>query len=216
MMERFTSVLAIAGVGCFLLAGVVEGYLPFSHLNRIRVRTLDEIAPRPSREFQELARRHPASFQAAYGTSRPTKAAFHRALRSGRDVYVAEACWHCHSQFVRPVSNEDVRFGPVSTAFEYQNEMNLPHLFGTRRIGPDLIRENGRRSIDWHVAHFYDPQSIVPASVMPRYDWFFDADGRPNEKGLSVITYVSWLGTTRGTGREQPARTAARSGRGAR
>ena len=68
----------------------------------------------------------------------PNAQSFAKALRTGRDVYVAEACWHCHSQFVRPVSNEDLRFGPVSTPEEYQNDMFLPHLFGTRRIGPDL------------------------------------------------------------------------------
>ena len=72
--------------------------------------------------------------------------------------------------------------------------MSLPPLFGTRRIGPDLIRESGRHSNDWHVAHFYDPTLVAPSSVMPKYTWFFDGE-TPNAKGLAVITYVQWLGS---------------------
>ena len=73
--------------------------------------------------------------------------------------------------------------------------MNLPHLFGTRRVGPDLIRESGVHSNDWHVAHFYDPRNVAPYSVMPSYPWFFDEDKRPNERGLALIAYVQWLGS---------------------
>jgi cbb3-type cytochrome oxidase cytochrome c subunit len=97
------------------------------------------------------------------------------------------------------VSNEDLRFGPVSTIEEYTNEMNLPHLFGTRRVGPDLIRESGKRSNDWHAAHFYEPRFVAPYSVMPSYRWFFDAQDRPNERGLAIIAYVQWLGSWRRT-----------------
>ena len=74
------------------------------------------------------------------------------------------------------------------------NEMFLPHLFGTRRVGPDLIREAGRHGNDWHAAHFYNPSLVVPTSVMPRYSWFFD-DERPNKRGLAMIAYVQWLGS---------------------
>jgi cytochrome c oxidase cbb3-type subunit 2 len=96
---------------------------------------------------------------------------------------------------VRPVSKEDLRFGPVSTPAEYQNMMNLPHLFGTRRVGPDLIRESGKHSNDWHVAHFYDPRSVAPYSVMPSYPWFYDEQRRPNARGLALVDYVQWLGS---------------------
>jgi cytochrome c oxidase cbb3-type subunit II len=191
-MERLGSVLLGAGLFCFGLAGVVTGYLPIAHLSRIEYQKLEEIAPEPSAEFKDLARRYPAEFQRYYGE--PNAAAFHEALRLGRDTYIAEACWHCHSQFIRPVSNEDVRFGKVSWAGEYMNEMFLPHLFGTRRVGPDLIRESGRHSNDWHVAHFHDPNAVVPSSVMPRYTWFFDGDA-PNKRGIAVVTYVQWLGS---------------------
>lgn len=191
-MERLSTILLAAGVACFALAWVVTGWLPLAHLSKIEYKSLDQIAPHPSLEFQDLATRYPDQFKQHFGE--PTKEAFHEALRLGRDQYIAEGCWHCHSQFIRPVSNEQPRFGAVSWAGEYMNEMFLPHLFGTRRVGPDLIREHGRHSNDWHVAHFYEPTEVVPASVMPSYRWFFDGD-KPNKVGLAVITYVQWLGS---------------------
>ena len=192
-MERVKAVLAVGGLACFLLAAAVEGWLPAAHLNKIPMKTLDQVAGTPTPEFLKMAELFPVDFQAAYGA--PTKASFQRALKLGKDIYIAEACWHCHSQFVRPVSNEETRFGRVSTAAEYQNEMFLPHLFGTRRVGPDLIREAGKHSVDWHVAHFWDPPNVVPTSVMPRYPWLYSAEGAPNAKGIALITYVTWLGS---------------------
>lgn len=191
-MERLKYILFFAGLMCFALAGVLSGVLPLTHLSRIPYRKLEEIVTAPSQEFLDLARRYPEQMKQYYGE--PTAAAYRDALRLGRDAYIAEACWHCHSQYIRPVSNEDVRFGKVSWAAEYMNEMFLPHLFGTRRVGPDLIREAGRHSNDWHVAHFYDPPIVVPTSVMPRYTWFFDGE-KPNKKGIAVIAYVQWLGS---------------------
>ena len=73
--------------------------------------------------------------------------------------------------------------------------MNLPHLFGTRRVGPDLIREAGKHSNDWHMAHLYDPRSVAPYSVMPAYPWFFDAERRPTERALALVAYLQWLGS---------------------
>jgi cytochrome c oxidase cbb3-type subunit II len=191
-MERLSTIWFGAGLLCFALAIVVSGVLPIAHLSKIPVQTLEQVAPEPSLEFRQLAARYPDAFQRHYGEVTP--ATFHDALRLGRDVYIAEACWHCHSQFVRPVSNEDVRFGKVSWASEYMNEMFLPHLFGTRRVGPDLIREAGRHANDWQVAHLYDPSAVVPTSVMPRYPWLFDGE-EPNRKGIAVVTYVQWLGS---------------------
>lgn len=191
-MEKLAAILLAAGVACFALAGFVSGYLPISHLNEIPYKSLAEVAPEPSLEFVDLSKRYPEQFKKYYGE--PTTEKFHEALKLARDQYIAEGCWHCHSQFVRPVSQEDQRFGAVSYAEEYMNEMFLPHLFGTRRVGPDLIREHGKHSNDWHTAHFYDPKSVVPTSVMPAYRWFFDGD-KPNKKGLAMITYVQWLGS---------------------
>ena len=191
-MEKFTNIMLIAGLGCFLLAAVLSGFLPIAHLSRLQYQTLDDIAPEPSLDFIDLSRRYPEQFEKYWG--KPTKESFHEALRLGRDTYISEACWHCHSQFVRPVSHEDQRFGKVSWAAEYQNEMFLPHLFGTRRVGPDLIRESGKHGNDWHAAHFFDPQLVTPQSVMPRYTWFFDGE-QPNKKGIAMITYMQWLGS---------------------
>lgn len=191
-MERLSTIWLAAGLFCFALAGVVTGYLPIAHLSRIQYQKLEEIAPDPSEDFLDLSRRYPDAFKRAYGE--PTTSAFHDALRLGRDTYIKEGCWHCHSQFVRPVSGEEVRFGKVSYASEYMNEMFLPHLFGTRRVGPDLIRESGVHSNDWQVAHLFDPTIVVPTSVMPRYTWFFDGE-QPNKTGLAVVTYVQWLGS---------------------
>ena len=140
-----------------------------------------------------MAEDYPAEFKKYFGE--PTQNAYSEALRLGRDIYIAEACWHCHSQYVRPVANEEIRYGNVSVASEYQNELQMPVLFGTRRVGPDLTREAGVHSNDWHAAHFYDPPSVQPDSVMPSYIWFYDENGRPNKKGLAIVAYVQWLGS---------------------
>jgi len=192
-MERFGASFLIAGVITFLLGFFLQGVMPVLTLSKIPTRTVEEVAQAIPPQFEQLAVDYPDEFKRYFGTVNPES--FAKALRLGRDTYIAEACWHCHSQFVRPASNEDLRFGPVSTPDEYQNLMNLPHLFGTRRVGPDLIRENGRNSNDWHAAHLYNPRNVAPYSVMPSYPWFFDAAKRPNERGLALIAYLQWLGS---------------------
>jgi cytochrome c oxidase cbb3-type subunit II len=191
-VEKLSTITLAGGLLCFGIAAVVTGWLPVAHLSKIQYKKLEDIATEPSPAFLDLARRYPNEFKKYYGE--PTAASYREALRLGRDTYIAEACWHCHSQFVRPVANEDQRFGKVSYASEYMNEMFLPHLFGTRRVGPDLIRESGRHANDWHVAHFHDATAVVPTSVMPRYTWFFDGDA-PNKRGIAMVTYVQWLGS---------------------
>ncbi len=114
----------------------------------------------------------------------------------GREVYGRQVCFHCHSQFIRPVSNESRRWGPVSTSEEYQNELQRPVMFGTRRVGPDLSREGGRRGNDWHAVHFFKPKMVSTDSPMPSYPWFFDGSpDKPTRRGLAMITYVQWLGS---------------------
>jgi cytochrome c oxidase cbb3-type subunit I/II len=90
---------------------------------------------------------------------------------TGRSVYIREGCWYCHSQYVRPVTGEDLRWGPVSEAGEYA--FDLPHLFSTRRIGPDLTRVGLKYGDDWHYAHHWDPRLVVPDSVMPSFKWLY-------------------------------------------
>ncbi|HSF04577.1 MAG TPA: cbb3-type cytochrome c oxidase subunit II [Methylomirabilota bacterium] len=89
----------------------------------------------------------------------------------GRAVYIREGCWYCHSQYVRPVTGEDLRWGPVSEAGEYA--FDLPHLFSTRRIGPDLTRVGLKYGDDWHYAHHWDPRLVVPESMMPSFKWLY-------------------------------------------
>ena len=91
--------------------------------------------------------------------------------RAGRAVYIREGCWYCHSQYVRPVAGEELRWGPVAEAGEYAYD--LPHLLATRRIGPDLSRVGGKYSDDWHYAHYWNPRLSVPDSIMPRFPWLF-------------------------------------------
>ena len=94
------------------------------------------------------------------------------AEKRGRAVYIREGCWYCHSQYVRPVAGEEMRWGPLSEAGEYA--WDQPHLFSTRRIGPDLTRVGLKFSDDWHYAHHWDPRMVAPESMMPRFRWLFD------------------------------------------
>lgn len=194
MFESKSGVFLIAGLGFFILAFLVMGLVPiliFKGEPELSTRQLAEQGIVP--EFVELAEKFPDRFRKHFGEV--STDSFAEALQLGHDTYVAEACWHCHSQQIRPVSNEDVRWGPRSYAAEYQNRLQRPVLFGTRRVGPDLIREGARKSNDWHLAHFYQPTSVVPVSVMPSYKWFYDEDGYPNKRGMAVIAYVQWLGS---------------------
>jgi cytochrome c oxidase cbb3-type subunit 2 len=192
-MERFGASFLIAGVVTFFLGFFLQGVMPVLTLRKMHIATVAEIAKTIPPEFTQLADDYPAEFQRAFGT--PSSESFAKALTAGKAIYIAEACWHCHSQQVRPVSKENLRFGPVSTPEEYQNEMNLPHLFGTRRVGPDLIRQAGVHSNDWHMAHLFEPRSVAPYSVMPAYPWFFDEAKRPTERALALVAYLQWLGS---------------------
>ncbi len=200
-MERFGASFLIAGIVTFFLGFFLQGVMPVLTLRKAHIATVAELARTVTPEFTQLADDYPEEFRRAFGT--PSSESFAKALTEGKAIYMAEACWHCHSQFVRPVSKEDLRFGPVSVPEEYQNEMNLPHLFGTRRVGPDLIRQAGVHSNDWHMAHLFEPRSVAPYSVMPAYPWFFDAAKRPTERALALVAYLQWLGSWA----EKPATT---------
>ncbi len=89
----------------------------------------------------------------------------------GRNVYLREGCWYCHSQYVRPVAGEDQRWGPVSQVGEYAHDR--PHLLSTRRIGPDLTRVGLKYSDHWHYAHHWNAQMVVPDTIMANFRWLF-------------------------------------------
>ena len=195
MLESKGGILFIAGIGFFAFAFLSNVAVPMRMFKDLPEQTVEEVInDRIMYQFGELSQRYPEPFREAFGE--PTEEACADALRLGRQVYIGEACWHCHSQFVRPVSNESLRYGPVSETWEYQNELQRPVMFGTRRVGPDLCREGGRHGNDWHAVHFFRPKMIVPESPMPEYPWLFDGDpSQPNKRGLALITYVQWLGS---------------------
>ena len=87
----------------------------------------------------------------------------------GRDIYVREGCYNCHSQMVRPFRAEALRYGPYSVAGEFVYDH--PFQWGSKRTGPDLARVGGRYSDDWHRAHLNNPRDVVPESNMPAYPW---------------------------------------------
>jgi cytochrome c oxidase cbb3-type subunit 2 len=209
-MDRLRSVLLFAAFGCFALSFVLSAVYPWAITDaRHPEATILELARRVTPEFRQLKEQYPAEFAEYAGAAdalterellglaaddprrEKSEAAWHaahaRALRDGRDVYVAEACWHCHSQYVRPVANEERRFGRVRGSDHYNTSLDRPVLWGTRRVGPDLTNEGGLRTNDWHVAHLWDPASTSPGSVMPRYSWYFH-DGWQVRRRIDAAT----------------------------
>ncbi|MEE9322348.1 MAG: cytochrome-c oxidase, cbb3-type subunit II [Granulosicoccus sp.] len=98
---------------------------------------------------------------------------------TGRDVYVREGCYNCHSQMIRPFRAETERYGPYSVAGEFVYDR--PFQWGSKRTGPDLHRVGGRYTDEWHRAHLENPRDLVPESNMPAYPWLakteLDPDG---------------------------------------
>lgn len=97
---------------------------------------------------------------------------------AGREIYIREGCYACHSQMVRSLADEIDRYGPYSLAGE--SAFDHPVLWGSKRTGPDLARVGGKYSDVWHVRHLIDPRDVVPASIMPAYPWLL----RPLDTGL--------------------------------
>ena len=154
MSARFVTL--VAGIAFFFLALITQGFLPF---------------------FEPSARtaRVTAVVRTDLGQLKwmLTQATAYTPLEQrGRDVYLREGCWYCHSQYVRPVTGETRRWGPVTEAGEYVYD--VPHLFGTRRIGPDLMRVGLKYSNEWHFAHFWNPRMLSPDSIMAPYRGLFD------------------------------------------
>jgi cytochrome c oxidase cbb3-type subunit II len=110
------------------------------------------------------------------------------ALRlAGRDIYVREGCYNCHSQQIRPFRSETERYGPYSVAGEFVYDR--PFQFGSKRTGPDLARVGKRYSDDWHRIHLLNPQELVPDSNMPSYPWLARAtvDGELVQKKMRAL-----------------------------
>ncbi len=92
---------------------------------------------------------------------------------AGRDIYVREGCYNCHSQMIRPLLAETLRYGAYSTAGEFVYDH--PFQWGSKRTGPDLHRVGGKYSDDWHRIHLNNPRDLVPESNMPAYSWLANA-----------------------------------------
>ena len=150
-MTRIEPVILIAAVGFYALAMTSQGLIPYLEKSLTRPETVTDV------EGKVVATPHRTALE-----------------NLGRGVYIREGCWYCHSQFVRPVNRDTDKWGPVSQAGEFIYD--VPQMFGTRRIGPDLSREGNRRSDEWHYAHHWDPRAVEPESMMPAYSWLFSED----------------------------------------
>jgi cytochrome c oxidase cbb3-type subunit I/II len=156
-----------AGFGFFLLSFAVLGILPARQLQA------------------EIDRTVPRSMQPLTASE-----------AHGRVIYGREGCAYCHTEQVRVIAADVIRFGAPTAPWETQYD--YPHLWGTRRIGPDLSREHGLRTDDWHFAHLFNPRSTVPDSIMPPYPWLFDGSAaKPNQDGLDLVAYLRSLGRER-------------------
>ena len=105
----------------------------------------------------------------------------------GRDIYIREGCYGCHSQMIRPLRAETERYGHYSVAGE--SVYDHPFQFGSKRTGPDLARVGGRYSDEWHRVHFMNPRDVVPESNMPGYPWLATntIDGAAIEKKMRTL-----------------------------
>jgi cytochrome c oxidase cbb3-type subunit 2 len=104
--------------------------------------------------------------------------------QAGRDIYVREGCYVCHSQMIRPFRDEVERYGHYSLAAE--SMYDHPFQWGSKRTGPDLARVGGRYSDEWHVQHLRNPRSVVPESVMPTYAFLADTDLETGDAGAKL------------------------------
>jgi cytochrome c oxidase cbb3-type subunit 2 len=109
---------------------------------------------------------------------------------AGRDIYIREGCYNCHSQMIRPLRAETARYGHYSVAGEYVYDH--PFQWGSKRTGPDLARVGGRYSDDWHRIHLLNPRDVVPESNMPGYPWLTrnTIDGQQLQANMRALRRV--------------------------
>lgn len=134
-----------------------------------------------------LAEIVPLMFQTQTTEPAPGIKPYGAAELSGRDIYIREGCYNCHSQNVRPFADEVLRYGPPSTAGE--SVYDRPFQWGSKRTGPDLARVGGRYSDEWHRIHLINPRDLVPESNMPGFPWLVDGkiDGEHLQTKMRVL-----------------------------
>ncbi len=103
---------------------------------------------------------------------------------AGRNIYIREGCYACHSQMIRTLRDEVERYGPYSLAVE--SKYDHPMLWGSKRTGPDLARISGKYSDEWHVAHLNNPRTVMPESIMPAYAWLSRTSLRTADLGAQL------------------------------
>ncbi|KQU67260.1 MULTISPECIES: cytochrome-c oxidase, cbb3-type subunit II [unclassified Rhizobacter] len=121
----------------------------------------------------------PLFFQRSTTQATPGLAPYTALQLAGRDVYIREGCYNCHSQMIRPFRAETLRYGHYSTAGEFVYDH--PFQWGSKRTGPDLQRVGGKYSDEWHRVHLFNPRDVVPESNMPAYPWLTTAALDPAE-----------------------------------
>jgi cytochrome c oxidase cbb3-type subunit 2 len=128
------------------------------------------------------------------GRRRRVCAPTRRWSQRGRDIYIREGCYTCHSQMIRPFRDEQLRYGHYSLAAE--SKYDHPFQWGSKRTGPDLARVGGKYSNEWHVQHLIKPTPMVPESVMPNYMWLqenkldvSDVEGRLRALRVTGVPY---------------------------
>ena len=126
----------------------------------------------------------PLIFQAQVTQPAPNIKPYTALQLAGRDVYVREGCYVCHSQQIRPFYAETERYGPYSVAGEFVYDH--PFQWGSKRTGPDLARVGGRYTDDWHRIHLINPRDVVPESNMPGFPWLLDAKVDPDLIGRKL------------------------------
>ena len=132
----------------------------------------------------------PLYFQASVTKPAPGIKPYEALRLAGRDVYIREGCYLCHSQMIRPFRSETERYGPYSLPGE--SVYDHPFQFGSKRTGPDLARVGGRYSDDWHRVHLLNPRDVVPESNMPRFPWLADGkiDGALTAKKMEALRKI--------------------------
>ncbi len=105
---------------------------------------------------------------------------------AGRNIYIREGCYACHSQMIRTLRDDVERYGPYSLPVESQYDH--PMLWGSKRTGPDIARLGGKYSDDWQVAHLTNPRDVVPTSIMPAYPWLNETPLKVDDLGAHLAT----------------------------
>ncbi len=132
----------------------------------------------------------PLFFQKSTTVAAPGVKPYSPLQLAGRDIYIREGCYNCHSQMIRPFRAETLRYGDYSKAGEFVYDH--PFQWGSKRTGPDLARVGGKYSDDWHRIHLNNPRDLVPESNMPAYPWLLKgtidpADMAPKMKALRMV-----------------------------